>query len=76
MKTYKLFTGEACSPCKLLKERIDALGLQASFSFLDVADNTAEAMQNRVRGIPHIVSSDGAHYIGLSDGLKLIESLR
>jgi len=74
-QTYKFFTGDDCAPCKVLKERIEELGLSGSFTMLDVFDNVNEACKYHVRSRPHIVCSDGTHYIGLKDGMDLVNML-
>ena len=74
-KTYKFFTGENCSPCKALKARIEELQLHDSFDVLDVTQNVNEACKYHVRSLPHIVCSDGTHYLGLVDGLALLEMM-
>ena len=75
MKTYKFFTGEQCSPCEILKKRIEELQLHDSFTILDVTKNVNEACRYHVRSLPHIVCSDGTHYLGLTDGLALLEMM-
>lgn len=72
---YLFFTGENCSPCKALKRRIAELGLEDRFDMLDVCVHTEEVMKYYVRSLPHIVSPDGSHYVGSTDGLEFIESL-
>lgn len=73
---YKFFGGTNCSPCNTLKARITELGLHDSFDWFDVTVDVNEACEYHVRSIPHIVSSDGSHYIGLADGVKLVDMIK
>tara|TARA_R110002096_G_scaffold174561_1_gene350336 strand:+ start:327 stop:554 length:228 start_codon:yes stop_codon:yes gene_type:complete len=73
----RFFTGPNCSACKVLKGQIDARGLTDQFKFIDVTVDHKEAMHYNIRGnLPVIVTEDMQYFLGLSDGIKLLNTLK
>lgn len=76
MNKHILFTGDKCSACDVLKERIFKENIGNRFDFVNVGEHPELAQRYAVRSIPHIVSNRSEHFIGLADGVKFLNRLK
>lgn len=73
-KKIVLATSKTCGPCKLLKDRIEKLGLEVDI--IDIFDNIEWTKKHGIKSVPRLVIEDGDN-VEIVQGMEdIIEALK